>query len=252
VPTGFQRAPFFDVQTSDFALIAVDTGVVRDVDPVQLRWLESALDEARGKLVMVVLGHPFYAGGAYLVAPGQAFARIHALLKQHDVSIVMAGDTHDFEYYAEDRPTAGAPPVHHFVNGGGGAYLSFGTALAWPDSPATSRWAFYPRTVDVRAKIGANMTLPKRPLWWWTNTLDAWPFSVEWLSAAFDFNVAPFFQSFVEVRVERSSGRVLVIPYGVSGRLRWEELQGSAGLLPPGAEPGSFAEWSVAMPRPIR
>ena len=33
VPTGFQRAPFFDVQTSDFALIAVDTGVARTRRP---------------------------------------------------------------------------------------------------------------------------------------------------------------------------------------------------------------------------
>jgi hypothetical protein len=31
-----------------------------------------------------------------------------------------------------------------------------------------------------------------------------WPFSVEALSAVFDFNRAPFFQSFAEVRVERS------------------------------------------------
>jgi hypothetical protein len=92
------------------------------------------------------------------------------------------------------------------------------------------------------------MTLPKRPLWWWTNRLDAWPFSVEWLSAAFDFNVAPFYQSFVEVRVEPSARRIRVMPYGVSGRLRWEELRGSADLLGPGAQPGDFAEWTVAMP----
>ena len=43
----------------------------------------------------------------------------------------MAGDTHDLEYYAE--PASGtAPAVHHFVNGGGGAYLSFGVRLDWP------------------------------------------------------------------------------------------------------------------------
>ncbi len=248
VPTGFQRAPFFDVQTRDFALITVDTGVVRSVDPVQLRWLEAALEEARGKLIMVVLGHPFYAGGAYLGGDTESFTAIYDLLKQHDVAIVMAGDTHDFEYYAEARPDAGRPPVHHFVNGGGGAYLSFGTALAWPDSPATAGWAYYPRTDQVREKIGTNMTLPKLPLWWWTNRLDAWPFSVEWLSAAFDFNVAPFYQSFVEIRVEPSAGRVRVLPYGIAGRLRWQDLNTSADLLPPGATPSDFAEWSAAIP----
>ena len=48
----------------------------------------------------------------------------------------MAGDTHDLEYYAERR---GAGSVHHFVNGGGGAYLSFGTALSWPAAAADCR-----------------------------------------------------------------------------------------------------------------
>jgi 3',5'-cyclic AMP phosphodiesterase CpdA len=245
VPTGFQRAPFFDVQTDDFALIAIDTGIVRGVDPVQRRWLEATLDEARGKTVMAVLGHPFYAGGAYVAQGDEAFTRIHDLLKRHGVSIVMAGDTHDLEYYAEVGAGAAAPVTHHFVNGGGGAYLSFGTALAWPDVPATTRWGFYPRTEQVRAKIQTNLTPVKRALWWWTDLLHAWPFSVEWLSAAFDFNVAPFYQSFVEVRVEPSASRVRILPYGTNGRLRWRDLQGSADLVPFGASDADFAEWSV-------
>ena len=62
---------------------------------------------------------------------------------RHGVTIVMAGDTHDLEYYSEP----GASPsttVHYFVNGGGGAYLSFGTSLAWPATPPTTDWAHYP------------------------------------------------------------------------------------------------------------
>ena len=43
----------------------------------------------------------------------------------------------------------------------------------------------------------------------------------------FDYNVAPFFQSFVEVRVERSTNRVLFVPYGVHGRLSWGDLASS-------------------------
>ena len=41
----------------------------------------------------------------------------------------MAGDTHDFEVYKEVDQAQGRP-TYHFVNGGGGAYLSIGTALA--------------------------------------------------------------------------------------------------------------------------
>ena len=43
VPTGAQHAPFFQIQTPSFALLAVDTGVLRGVDPEQLTWLRAAL-----------------------------------------------------------------------------------------------------------------------------------------------------------------------------------------------------------------
>ena len=87
--------------------------------------------------------------GMYLGQGDAEFAALHPLLREHDVSIVMAGDTHDLEYYAE-RPAGSSRTVHHFVNGGGGAYLSFGTALAWPARPATADWAFYPSTAAGR------------------------------------------------------------------------------------------------------
>jgi hypothetical protein len=53
----------------------------------------------------------------------------------------------------------------------------------------------------------------------------AWPFSAEALSAAFDFNRAPYFQSFTEVRVERSASRVVFALVGVDGPLRWRDVQ---------------------------
>ena len=43
------------------------------------------------------------------------------------------------------------------------------------------------------------------------NRHHAWPFQTEYLSALFDYNVAPFFQSFVEVRVEPSARRVRLL-----------------------------------------
>jgi hypothetical protein len=45
-------------------------------------------------------------------------------------------------------------------------------------------------------------------------------FSVEALSGIFDLNHAPFFQSFVEVRVERSKKRVVFSLNGVNGPLQ--------------------------------
>ena len=121
---------------------------------------------------MAVLGHPFFAGGSLQTDGYEEFAELRRLLREHNVPIIMAGDTHDLEYYVEPQPPG--PPVHHFVNGGGGAYLSFGTSLAWPLRPPTSDWAFYPDTRAVMAKIEADTPWWKRPAWWWTRQLGAY------------------------------------------------------------------------------
>jgi hypothetical protein len=262
VPTGLQRAPFFELQTDRFALIAVDTGILRTIDRAQADWLTAALNRAEGKLTMVILGHPFFAGGHDTTLGDEGFARLKRLLLRHGVTIVMAGDTHDLEYYVEPpsppwgygeprgSPGGGGPAaraVHHFVNGGGGAYLSFGTSLAWPARVPTLEWAYYPGLDQVTRKIKAQTPWWKRPAWWWTQQFGAWPFTAEWLSAAFDYNVAPFFQSFVEVKVEPSANHVRVIPYGVHGRLTWGEVASSENLRGKGATAQSFVEWEVPM-----
>ena len=197
---------------------------------------------------MAILGHPFYAGGHDETALNASFARLKQRLLSHGVSIAMAGDTHDLEYYADPAPPGGSA-VHYFVNGGGGAYLSFGTALDWPAPPPTANWAHYPNRADVTAKIESRTPWWKRPAWWWTYRFGAWPFSAEWLSAAFDYNVAPFFQSFVLVRVEPSANRVRLIPYGVNGRLTWADFGASPALTESGALNQSLVEWTVPMVR---
>jgi 3',5'-cyclic AMP phosphodiesterase CpdA len=248
VRTGFQRAPYFSIQTERFTLLAVDTGVRRRVDADQLAWLRAGLEQARGKFTMAILGHPLYAGGDYQAAGDPDFAALHQLLREHEVDVVMAGDTHDLEHYVERYRAGGTERVmHHFVNGGGGAYLSSGTSLAWPASPALPDWAFYPSTAAPTAKIDFHTPRWKWPFWVWTKRFGAWPFSVEWLSAAFDYNVAPFFQSFVEVRVEPSADRVRLLPWGPHGRLRWADLQSSPGGPPAAGRPGEPVEIVVPM-----
>lgn len=242
VPTQQQTGPYFQLQTESFALFAVDTGVARRVDDEQWRWLEAGLRSAEGKMKMVVLGHPFIAGGRWTLGDNEAFAELHDLLRAHGVMIVMAGDTHDLEYYRVTGGDSDARATHHFVNGGGGAYLSFGTPLDWPDEPATEAWAYYPGRREVVAKIESTTPRWKWPVWLWTREFGGWPFSAEFLAAAFDVNASPFFQSFVEVRVEPSDRRVRIIPYGVHGRLRWRDLD-RAGLMPLDAHPDDPVEW---------
>src|SRR5262249_59734103 len=125
--------------------------------------------------------------------------------------------------------------MHHFVNGGGGAYLSIGTALDFPKDPPVEDWSFYPRTDRLRAKMDVEMPIWKQPFWYWIKWFKAWPFSVEALSGLFDFNRAPFFQSFMEVRVERSKKRVVLILNGVDGPLRSRDLQIGGAVVPAGA-----------------
>lgn len=246
VPTQQQAVPYFQIQTDTFALFAVDTGVAKRLDPIQLEWLKAALESARGKMKMAILGHPFYAAGHYQPEEESEFAQLHALLREHRVAVVMAGDTHDLEHYVE--PQGPGRAINHFVNGGGGAYLSYGTSLDWPLEPATSQWAIYPSKSDVTSKIESGTPWWKWPAWWWTKHAGAWPFSAEFLSAAFDSNIAPFYQSFVEVQINPAARKITIKPYGVHGRLRWRDFQ--ASNPPPGEarDGGGFVEWVIPVP----
>ena len=91
------------------------------------------------------------------------------------------------------------------------------------------------------------MPVWKMPFWYWINWFKAWPSNVETLSGLFDFNRAPFFQSFMEVRVERSRRRVVLALNGVHGPLRWQDLQISGALLPPSVGLGDPVEFIVQM-----
>jgi uncharacterized membrane protein HdeD (DUF308 family) len=81
-------------------------------------------------------------------------------------------------------------------------------------------------------------------------------FAPEALASAFDFNRAPFFQSFVEVGVEGSANVVRLLLYGANGRLRWHDLQVNGQVIPEGQDDGALVEFRFllgtadAKPRP--
>jgi uncharacterized membrane protein HdeD (DUF308 family) len=249
IKAGFQRGPFFEIQTDRFALLAVDTGVARDVDSQQLRWLRAALDRAKGKCIFAILGHPLYAGGRYQGLDDEPFAAIHQLLREHKVAIVMAGDTHYFEHYRDTYPTPDGPHTAlHFVNGGGGAYMSIGTPLDWPEAPSVPDAAYFPSKATVYAKLDRETPRWKWPLWYWTKRFRAWPYNAELMSGAFDYNHAPYLQSFVEVKVERSANRVRLILHSAAGPVRWRELDTFGTVRPSGAGDEDVVEFTVPLP----
>lgn len=256
IQNALQRGPFFELQTKDFALIAIDTGILRTVDDRQLAWIADALKRSRGKFTIAVIGHPRYAGGqdttkgegaSALPGPSSAASLLtcYEMLERAGVRVMMAGDTHTFEYYLLQNKS----PVHHFVIGGGGAYLSLGGALAWPDVVPTKTWAFYPGPDAVRAKLDAETPAWKQPFWLWIKRFGAWPLSIETLSSMFDFNAAPFFQSFMEVRVERSKNRVVFALHGASGPIRWRNLHTASGVAL-SETPDDPVEFVVSMKMP--
>jgi uncharacterized membrane protein HdeD (DUF308 family) len=248
IKNGVQRGPFFEIHTAGFSLIAVDTGILRTLDKKEEAWLEASLTRAGNNYKMVVLGHPFYVGGKYQGRDDEGFSKINQTLKRFAVDVAMAGDTHDFEFYKERYPAGDKQKeMFHFVNGGGGAYLSIGTALAFPENPDTPDYAFYPRTDELTKKIKNEAPIWKMPFLFWLRYLHGYPFDDEMVSGAFDFNRAPFFQSFIEVSVERSKKQVRILLYGVNGQLRWRDIQVGGQVMPPGKGPDDFVEFVQPM-----
>jgi len=243
IRNGLQRGPFFEMHTSGFSLIAADTGILRRLDAKQKSWLEASLARAGTNFKLVVLGHPFYVAGAYQAAEDPGFEEILKILQRAKVDVAMAGDTHDFEFYKQ-KYTAGDKPAEmfHFVNGGGGAYLSIGTAIGFPEKPSTENYAFYPRTDELEAKIRQEPKW-KMPFFFWMQWLHGYPFTSEVVSGAFDFNGALFFQSFLEVSVERSQKRVRFLLYGVNGQLRWRDIQVAGDVKPADKSDDDFVEF---------
>jgi uncharacterized membrane protein HdeD (DUF308 family) len=238
-----QRGPFFELQTRDFALIAIDTGIRRTVDDRQRAWIEDALKRASGKFTFAIIGHPRFAAGVDTSEGDADFEQLYATFERAGVRVMMAGDTHAFEYYVAESGEGRNPRrIHHFVNGGGGAYLSIGGALAWPELIPTRTWAYYPSPEAVRRKLDIETPAWKQPFWLWIKRFGAWPLSIETLSGMFDFNHAPFYQSFMEVRVERSKKRVVFLLHGANGPVRWRDLHMSpnGGLSGKPDEPVQF------------
>lgn len=248
IRNGLQRAPFFEMHADRFSFIAGDTGIMRQFDEKEKAWFEAALKRAGDRFKMVVLGHPFYVNGKDTASDAPEFESIHEMLRKHNVDVMMAGDTHDFEFYKERYQSEGRDrEMLHFVNGGGGAYLSIGTAASFPKDPFTPDYAYYPRTDELKTKIYNETPYWKMPFWFWMERLGGYPFDSEMVSGAFDFNRAPFFQSFVEVRVEGSRDRVRFFLNGVNGRLRWRDIQTGGNTMPAGALPDDPVEFTAPM-----
>ena len=110
----------------------------------------------------------------------------------------------------------------------------------------TKKYSFYPSHDPLVKKIEENKARYKYPSWW-AKQLNGWTFYAEWLSAMFDYNVSPYFQSFMKIKVERSENRVILIPYSNHGRIKWNDMTSTPGARPTGVSPDDYAEWGFTM-----
>ncbi|HEU5103796.1 MAG TPA: metallophosphoesterase [Roseiflexaceae bacterium] len=149
-PETQQRLSFFELafDQAPLTVLGLDNGVIGSIDDLQYAWLERRLRQAQrsGHLIIVILGMPLYVDAHFAGVrqpPEQSPLRgrisygtreIYELLRRYKVDVVIGGDTHAYQryevrYVAED----GEPcTMHHFVNGGGGAYLSPPVDFTWP------------------------------------------------------------------------------------------------------------------------
>jgi hypothetical protein len=57
--------------------------------------------------------------------------------------------------------------------------------------------------------------------------------------------VAPFFQSFVVVTVDPAGRTLTVRPWGIQGPLKWQDLERSTQVMPPGASSDQPVAWTI-------
>lgn len=61
------------------------------------------------------------------------------------------------------------------------------------------------------------------------------------------YNQAPYFQSFMEIKVERSKSRIKLIPYGIHGQLKWRDFEYGGLGKPASSGNDDYAEWVFPM-----
>jgi hypothetical protein len=173
-----QPGPYWAMETTHVVFVAIDTGVTGDIDGEQGEWLLRVASTTDKPLVLLT-GKPLYVDGELKEgrilwgpdAPCQdrKFKTIHEVVLAHRFVAVIGGDVHNYQYYRVGRkPLPGKPGlpevVHHFVSGGGGAYLSATHRFGKVDIPATgateavteSEFLCYPLRGDSLALFTRN------------------------------------------------------------------------------------------------
>jgi hypothetical protein len=135
--------------------------------------------------------------------------------------------------------------MHHFVNGGGGAYLSIGTALDFPKLPDVADWAFYPRADRLREKMDAEMPIWKQPFRYW---IPGRSVSRRYPGCSI-LTMLHSSRALCKCESNDPKKRMVLILNGVDGPLRWRDLQIGGAWFPTGSSLSDPVEFIVPMDR---
>jgi hypothetical protein len=255
-PATHQRLPFFELDFGavPFVLLAADTGCVGGLDAIQAAWLEDRLRAAytARKIIVVVLSEPLYVNGAF--AAGDQARSIYELLRRYETHVVMGGDTHSYQHYEVKYIThkGTSHRAHHFVNGGGGAYLSAPVDLNWHTptgmTPLEQRFVYRDPDHDIVDQVLLKTIFPsaKELRAKFTGQTEGWALR-RWLvgrepgllsrglTNALDHDRSPLLQSFVTLSMAHTAAgwRLRVVPWFTKGPKDELQPQAPIDILPP-------------------
>jgi Calcineurin-like phosphoesterase len=117
-----QWAPYWAIDIDHLRIVAIDTGILGDIDRDQARWLRKVSeDPTRPKLL--ITGKPIYVDNEYHPGAIEGGGTVDEIIRDpaHGYLAAIGGDIHNYQRYPVD--VGGGRVVQYIVSGGGGAFM---------------------------------------------------------------------------------------------------------------------------------
>jgi Calcineurin-like phosphoesterase len=123
-PDPLQPAPYFAIDAGPLRFVAIDTGIVGEIDQDQYHWLQRVSLDAPQRPKVLLTGKPIYVDGKH--HPGRVTGTaqtVDDVVTNPRANYVLAigGDIHNYQRYPV--PVADGRTIQYIVSGGGGAYM---------------------------------------------------------------------------------------------------------------------------------
>ena len=117
-----QPAPYFVIDAGPLRLVAIDTGIMGEIDREQGEWLRRvSLGSPKPKILLT--GKPIHVDGEYHHGPIEGGGTVDAIVTapEHNYIAAIGGDIHNYQRYPVTL--ADGRTLLYLVSGGGGAFM---------------------------------------------------------------------------------------------------------------------------------